>query len=102
MKICGLIISIFFIIWFFIVIVMLIFFIFCVIVILFVSKDWICYYRNSSIISYWWDYMGKVYYDYIIGDVFEWLMVLFLLGFMFIFFGEFRFVKMKIVVFRRL
>lgn len=102
MKTCGLITSTLLTIRLLIVIAMSIFFISCVTATSFASKDWIRYHRNSSTISHRWDHTGKAYYDHIIGDVSEWLMALSLLGFMFTFFGEFRFVKMKIVVSRRL
>lgn len=102
MKTCGLITNTLFTIRLLIIIAMSIFFISCVTATSFASKDWIRYHRNSSTISHRWDPKGKAYVHHVIGDVSEWLMALSLLGFMFTFFGEFRFVKMKIVVSRRL
>lgn len=102
MKTCGLITNTLFTIRLLIVIAMSIFFISCVTATSFASKDWIRYHRNSSTISHRWDPKDKAYVHHVVGDVSEWLMALSLLGFMFTFFGEFRFVKMKIVVSRRL
>jgi len=102
MKTCGLITNTLFSIRLLIVIAMSTFFISCVTATSFASHDWVRYHRNSSTISPRWDPKGKAYPDHVIGDVSEWLMALTLLGFMFTFFGEFRFVKMKIVVSRRL
>ena len=101
MKTCGLITNTLFTIRLLIVIAMSIFFISCVTATSLASKDWIRYHRNSTI-SHRWDHKGNAYVHHVIGDVSEWLMALSLLGFMFTFFGEFRFVKMKIVVSRRL
>ena len=85
------------------VIAMSIFFISCVIATSF-SKDLIRYHVNSSTIPHRWDTSkgNTQYINHVVGDVSEWLTALSLLGFMFTFFGEFRFVKMKIVVSRRL
>lgn len=102
MKSCGLITSTLFTIRLLIVFALSIFFISCVTATSFVSKDWIRYHRNSSAITHRWDPKSKAYIHHVVGDVSEWLMALSLLAFMFTFFGEFRFVKMKIVVSRRL
>lgn len=78
-----------------------IFFISCVTSTWHVSKDWIRFHGNNSTFPRRWDPKQPNYINHVVGDVSEWLMALTLLGFMSTFFGEFRFVKMKIVVSRR-
>lgn len=102
MKTCGLITNTLFTLRLLIVIATSIFFISCATATSYASKDWIRYHMNSTTIQHRWDPKGKTYIHHVVGDVSEWLMALSLLGFMFTFFGEFRFVKMKIVVSRRL
>ena len=48
-----------------------------------------------------WTTADRNYIYHVIGDVSEWLTALTLLGYLFTYFGEFRFVKMKIVVSRQ-
>lgn len=104
MKTCGLITNTLFGLRLLMAIAVSIFFISCVIATSYasnISKDWIRYHVNSTTIAPRWDPKDKTYIHHVVGDVSEWLMALTLLGFMFTFFGEFRFVKMKIVVSRR-
>ena len=101
MKTCGLITNTLFILRVFIAIAVLIFFITCVTATLYASKNGVRYHLNSSAIVHRWDPKDKNYIHHVIGDVSEWLTALTLLGFMFTYFGEFRFIKMKIVVSRR-
>ena len=100
MKTCGLITNSLFVLRLLIVISMSLFFISCAIATSYASKDWIRYHANGSRIPQRWDPKGEAYVHHVVGDVSEWLMALSLLGFMFTFFGELRFVKMKIVVSR--
>lgn len=100
MKSCGLITSTLLTLRFIMAILMSVFFISCVTATSYASKDWFHYHTHHSHISHKWNPKDKNYVDHVVGDVSEWLMALLLLGFMATFFGEFRFVKMKIVVSR--
>ena len=102
MKTCGLITNTLFALRLLTVIAMSGFFISCVIATSYASDDGIRYHINSTTIGHRWDPKDKAYIYHVVGDVSEWLVALCLLGFMFTFFGEFRFVKMKIIVSRRL
>ena len=101
MKSCGLITNTLLFLRLTLTIIVSIFFISCATATSFVFKDWIHHRVNGTNIPHRWDHKDKNYVQHIVGDVSEWLMALTLLGFFFTFFGEFRFVKMKIVVSRR-
>lgn len=100
MNVCGVIIYSFFILRVVIVIVVIIFFVICVIVISYVGVKGVRYNLDFYKKMLRWIIVDKNYIYYVIGDVFEWFIVLIFLGYLFIYFGEFRFVKMKIVVLR--
>ena len=101
MKSCGLITTTLVTLRLIISVAVTIFFISCVTATSFVSKDWVRYHANGTALSQRWNSKDKNYIYHVVGDVSEWLMAVMLLGFMFTFYGEFKFVKMKIVVSRR-
>ena len=101
MKSCGLITTTLLTLRLIISIAATIFFISCITATYLVSKDWVRYHANGTALSQRWNSKEKNYIYHVVGDVSEWLLAVMLLGFMFTFFGEFKFVKMKIVVSRR-
>ena len=100
MKSCGLITSTLLVLRLIVTIGATVFFIACAAATSYASKDWVRYHANGNTYPHRWDPTDKNYIHHVVGDVSEWLMALMLLGFMASFFGEFRFVKMKIVVSR--
>ena len=102
MKSCGLITPMLLMLRVILAILMSIFFISCVTALLYAGEHWFVYYQHTHRISqqHKWNPNDEHYLDHVVGDVSEWLMALTLLGFMATFFGEFRFVKMKIMVSR--
>ncbi|CAH3039371.1 unnamed protein product [Porites lobata] len=101
MKSCGLITSTLLVLRLLLTIGATVFFIACAAATSYASKDWVRYHASGNTYPQRWDPNDKNYIHHVVGDVSEWLTALMLLGFMASFFGEFRFVKMKIVVSRR-
>ncbi|XP_074621927.1 DNA damage-regulated autophagy modulator protein 2-like [Acropora palmata] len=104
MKSCGLITPMLLMLRVILATLMSIFFISCVTALFYANagKEWFIYHQlpTHGPHRHKWSTKDKHYLDHVIGDVSEWLMALTLLGFMATFFGEFRFVKMKIMVSR--
>ena len=100
MKLCGLITPKLLTLRVILAILMSIFFISCLTALFYASQDWFHYHIRSFPHRHKWNPNNRHYVDHVVGDVSEWLMSLTLLSFMATFFGEFRFVKMKIVVSR--
>ena len=51
-------------------------------------------------VTHWWNPKDKDYIPHVVGNISEWLTALFLLGYILTFCGEFKSVRMKIVVSR--
>lgn len=104
MKSCGLITPMLLMLRVILAILMSIFFISCVTALFYANagQNWFTCYQHPTHDHHWhkWSRKDKHYLYHVVGDVSEWLMALTLLGFMATFFGEFRFVKMKIMVSR--
>lgn len=104
MKSCGLITPMLLMLRVILAILMSIFFISCVTALFYANagRYWLTYYQHPTHDHHRhkWSPKDKHYLYHVVGDVSEWLMALTLLGFMATFFGEFRFVKMKIMVSR--
>lgn len=101
MSLCGLITRSLFILRVAIAFAATIFFATCATATSYASVNGVRYHLASDEPRLRWNPTEKHYVYHVIGDVSEWLMALTLLSFLFTYFGEFRFIKMKIVVSRR-